>query len=391
MATFISKKKGGPKRWKGQVWKNGKMAAVKWFGPAKADQRAAIVWEEQTKKELAAQSNLQPKTPMASSPKLTMIEWANGYLEECKRRNTSATFKEKRGGFRRFMHYLGKAQGLSPSMPVEDFGCREARVYLALQKDRRGPNCSNKDRKVLTTAWKWGVAYLEGFPQDKPDPFLGCQRYAEIRTPRYIPPEEDFWKVYGVAPEREQALLICFLNLAARKGELLRLTWDEVDFGRNTVTLATRKTRTGTVKRDAMPMNQELRQTMLWLWENRQGSSGHVFTCPVEPFLGQPYKATIHVMRRLCARANVKPFGFHAIRHLAATILAKEGQSLFSIQHTLRHEKQTTTDRYLHGLGAFKEVADAMDCLAGRGPGTPQPLPLPLAKACRGGAATQSR
>jgi len=39
------------------------------------------------------------------------------------------------------------------------------RVYLACQKDKRGPNCSNKDRKALTTAWKWGVAFLEGFPQ----------------------------------------------------------------------------------------------------------------------------------------------------------------------------------------------------------------------------------
>ena len=56
-----------------------------------------------------------------------------------------------------------------------------------------------------------------------------------IRVPRYIPPEEDFWKVYAVASDREQAMLTCFLNLAAREGELLRLTWDEVDFARNTV------------------------------------------------------------------------------------------------------------------------------------------------------------
>lgn len=143
--------------------------------------------------------------------------------------------KEKRDGFRRFMKYLATTENLSPQMHVEDFGRREARLYLAFQKDKRGPNCSNKDRKVLTTAWRWGVAYLDGFPLDKPDPFLGCQRYPEIRTPRYIPPEEDFWKIYNVAPPREQALLTCYLNLAARKSELLRLTWDEVDFCRNTV------------------------------------------------------------------------------------------------------------------------------------------------------------
>jgi integrase len=264
-------------------------------------------------------------------------------------------------------------------MPVENFGRGQARLYLGFQKDKRGPNCSNKDRKVLTTAWRWGVTYLDGFPLDQPDPFLGCQRYPEMRTPRYIPPEKDFWKVYAAAPEREQAMLTCYLNLAARKSELLRLTWAEVDFARDTVTLTTRKTRTGTIKRDEMPMNAEVRSAMLWLWKNRQGTSNHVFTCPVEPFIGQPYKTAAHVMKRLCARAGVKRFGFHAIRHLAATILAQEGHSLFSIQHSLRHEKQSTTDRYLHGLGAFKEVADALGSLAGRGPAKAPPSPSPLA------------
>lgn len=354
---------------------DGKMAAVKWFGSTKADQRAAIVWEEQTKKDLLEAKRLQAETLSDFSPhKVSVLEWANAYLEECERRNTLSTFKEKRDGFRRFIRYLATTEKLSPQMKVEDFGRREARLYLAFQKDKRGPNCSNKDRKVLTTAWRWGVAYLDGFPLDRPDPFLGCQRYPEIRTPRYIPPEEDFWKVFEVAPQRDQALLACYLNLAARKSELLRLTWDEVDFSRNTVVLTTRKTRTGTIKRDEMPMNPEVRKMMLWLWENRQGDSNHVFTCSVPPLTGQPYKTAAHVMERLCEKAGVKRFGFHAIRHLAATILAQEGNSLFSIQHSLRHEKQSTTDRYLHGLGAFKEVADALGSLAGRKPAKVHPF-----------------
>jgi len=375
MATFVSKKKNGPKRWKGQVWKDGRMAAVKWFGATKADQRAAIAWEEQTKKDLEQAKRLEQATPTASCPKATALQWANAYLEECERRNAPTTFRWKRDGFRRFIGYLAKTGGLAPGMPVEAFGRPEARLYLAMQRDQRGPNCSNKDRKVLTTAWKWGVEYLNGFPRDQADPFRNCQRYAEIRAPRYIPPEEDFWKVYAVAPKREQRLLTCYLNLAARKSELLKLMWDSVDFARNTVTLATRKTRTGEIKRVAMPMNADVRETMLWLWEHREGTSGHVFTCPFEPYIGQPYKAAAHVMPRLCARAGVKPFGFHSIRHLAATILAQEGKSLFSIQHSLRHEKQSTTDIYLHELGAFKEVEDALGSLSGRGPGKVLPFP----------------
>ena len=371
MATFTSKKKGSPKRWKGQVWFQGRMAAVKWFGSNKADERSAIAWEVTTRKELEEAAATAPEevTPLASKPqRVTVLEWGTAYLEECQRRNTLATFKEKRDGFRRFIRYLEQMKGLSPDDPVESFDRKKARKYLAWQHDQRGPNCSNKDRKILTTAWKWGAAYLDHFPLDMPDSFLACQQYAEIRVPWYIPPEEDFWKVYEAAPEREKAMLTCFLNLAARKGELLKLTWQDVDFERGTVVLTTRKTRTGTAKRDEMPMNEDVRTTMLWLWQYRQGKGNHVFTCPVEPYIGQPYKTAAHVMKRLCTKAKVKPFGFHAIRHLAATILAQEGKSLFAIQHALRHEKQTTTDRYLHSLGAFSEVSDALSALASRGP-----------------------
>lgn len=62
MPTFIAKKKGAPKRWKGQVWMDGKMAAVKWFGSAKADHRAAIAWEEQTKKDLPGGKEAECRT-----------------------------------------------------------------------------------------------------------------------------------------------------------------------------------------------------------------------------------------------------------------------------------------------------------------------------------------
>ena len=341
-AYLYSKEKGRSEALERPGLDGRQMVAVKWFGSAKADHRAAIAWEEQTKKDLRAAKKLnaeqQALIPTDSCrKKLSILEWANAYLEECERRNTLSTFKEKRDGFKRLMRYLAKTEGLSPDMPVESFGRRQARVYLAWQKDRRGPNCSNKDRKVLTTAWRWGVAYLEtAFRWISPIPSSAASAMRKSALRVTFPPETDFWKVYAVAPEREQALLTCYLRTSRpERANCSDLTWDEVDFARNTVTLTTRKTRTGTVKRDEMPLNAEVRQTLLWLWENRQGASNHVFTCPVEPFIGQPYKSAAHVMKRLCKRAGVKRFGFHAIRQLAATVLAQEAGTACSASSTV--------------------------------------------------------
>ena len=56
-------------------------------------------------------------------------------------------------------------------------------------------------------------------------------------------------------------------------------------------------------------------------------------------------------MKKLCEKAKVKPFGFHSIRHLSASILYHKGYSVSVIQAFLRHKSPTTTNRYLQSLG----------------------------------------
>ena len=61
-------------------------------------------------------------------------------------------------------------------------------------------------------------------------------------------------------------------------------------------------------------------------------------------------------MKRLCKRAKVPAFGFHAIRHLSASILARAGVPLPTIQMILRHKSSHTTARYLHSIGIVDDV-----------------------------------
>ncbi|NOR10021.1 MAG: tyrosine-type recombinase/integrase [Desulfovibrionaceae bacterium] len=70
-------------------------------------------------------------------------------------------------------------------------------------------------------------------------------------------------------------------------------------------------------------------------------------------------------MRRLCEKVGVKRFGFHAIRHLTASMLFKQGYNVGIIQAILRHQSPNTTERYLKTLG-LEYVRGAMEELFGK-------------------------
>ena len=66
-------------------------------------------------------------------------------------------------------------------------------------------------------------------------------------------------------------------------------------------------------------------------------------------------------MGKWCDKAKVKPFGWHAIRHLTAMELYRSGYSIKHIQAVLRHQRATTTDIYLRSLGVGQALRDTLN------------------------------
>lgn len=362
MPTFAMKR--GTKCWRGQIKQNGRIVASKWFGSTKKDQRQAILWEEETRKELKRNKGNQ-KTRMAS---LTIHEWATAYLNESKRRFVRKTYLEKRDTYKRLF------RNLPPNTAVEEITPGTALAHLQHEYDERSGYAANKDRKNLASAWSWGRKYLSLFPE-KANPFLAVEKFPEKRKPRYVPPEDDFWTVLEHASGQDRVMLMAFLHLGARRGEIFRLKWQDVDFPKGTVCLATRKTKDGSWKRSFIPMSDELRKELVWWYGARPyPKAEHVFVMldnsnSPNHTPGGPYKYRQKFMKQKCKKAGVPHFGFHAIRHLSATILYKAGKSVSTIQQILRHANPTTTEIYLKSLGFnLNEMRDAVEVFNNRGP-----------------------
>jgi integrase len=114
-----------------------------------------------------------------------------------------------------------------------------------------------------------------------------------------------------------QLMLFAYPHLAARRSELFRLKWGDVDFANCRVRIGMRKGAGGNMEFDLLPMSEELFKV---LFKYRQKAKTEwVFP---EPETGQAFISRQHLMSRFCKRAKVKRFGPHALRHLTASILA---------------------------------------------------------------------
>jgi integrase len=347
---------------------DGKIAASKWFGQGEKERRLAILWEEKTKGELEKQRTIPTIF-------LTPLEWANTYLSDVKRRAVQKTYDEKRRDFIRMLKFAG-------DKPLVRFSPALALSFLQQQYDSRSGYSANKARKNLATAWDWGKSFIDGFPEIV-NPFRAVRRFPEERSPRYIPPEADFWSVMQVAEGQDKVMLTAFLHLAARRGEIFKLKWFDLDFIGGQARLMTRKTKDGSVRADWIPMTDELKEILQAWRENRpHKKSEYVFNVLEDspsPLYkaGDPYKFRQHLMKRLCELAGVKRFGFHAIRHLSASILYRAGIPISDIQRILRHQRPTTTDLYLQSLGLeLNQTRKAVEVLSNRGPAKVIPLPV---------------
>lgn len=340
MPGLITKR--GKKRWRASITDKG-ITYQKLFRDATSkSKRAAYQWEEAILKNIKSNP-----TPTAC---LSIHDWANEYLNYAQQNFVEKTYKEKTAVFRELITHFG-------DVPVTRITTPKAFQFLQKEFNARSGHAANKDRKNLAAAWKYGRKYIDGFPETDINPFSEATKFREERKPRYIPPEDDFWKVYNVSGGQDTVMLSAFLYLAARRKEVFGLKWSDVDFENKQVRLWTQKREGGTREADWLPMIPELSDALKkWKDECPIKDSPFVFICLdtcafAEPYYGKPFKVRQHFMKKLCKKAGVTHFGYHAIRHLTASMLYHKGVQVSVIQALLRHKSPTTTNTYLKSLG----------------------------------------
>ena len=135
--------------------------------------------------------------------------------------------------------------------------------------------------------------------------------------------------------------IIEFLILTgARKGEVVGLRWDELNFKQGTWVLPAERNKAKV--RKVIPLSGAALQVLA---RRKENDCEYVFP---NPKTGWPIKHFHNTWDRIRQRAGIPDVRIHDLRHNFASLLINSGRSLYEVQKLLGHSQISTTQRYAH-------------------------------------------
>lgn len=166
---------------------------------------------------------------------------------------------------------------------------------------------------------------------------------------RYLSAEE-LGKVLRACPEWLRPVVGLLVSTGCRRGEMLRVRWEDVNIPCREIRL--RHTKSG--KERPAYLNDLALQVL-----NSMGAGNHKMKGLLFPAV-TPAQVTVAFIRA-CEDAGVSDFSLHDLRHHYASMLRMNGVDLHTLQKLLGHSDPRMTDRYAHLsqtflLGAAKQL-----------------------------------
>lgn len=181
-------------------------------------------------------------------------------------------------------------------------------------------------RAIFNKARAWGDFYGE-------NPCAGVKKAKESpHRLQYLSREEISSLLLCVHP-RLHPVLVCALLTGMRRGEILGMTWENVDFGQQAIYIPQSKSG----KPREVPMSGMLREMLLSLGPRPGGT---VFDLPV--IMLRRY------FEKAMKRAGLRGFRFHDLRHTFASHFIMRTNDLPALQNILGHSTPAMTLRYAH-------------------------------------------
>ena len=269
----------------------------------------------------------------------TVKELAERYIREYAPRKKEASRKDDE---RLWNHYV------LPFMGERKISTVTRQDVISLHHSlKHFPIRANRVLSLLSKAFN--LAELWGYRADASNPCRHVQKYAETKRERFLS-QEEITRLMAIldAEEKEGKELppvLCAIRLllltGCRLNEILRLSWQEVDFDKSCLFLLDSKRGKRTVY---------LSPPAVELLQNIPREKDHPYVIAGK----NKHSHLINLQkpwRRIRKKAGLEDVRIHDLRHTFASVAAAKGLSLPVIGALLGHSQTQTTARYAHLVG----------------------------------------
>jgi len=222
--------------------------------------------------------------------------------------------------------------------------------YIRKRKAKVSGTTINRELALLSHIFN--IAIEKGYCDR--NPVKGIKRLKEAPwRHRFVFSEHEIRQlIENAAPHLKLILMLAF-GTGLRKGDLLNLKWEDIDFNHGIITCIMQKTGDPV----EIPMLPIIRQTLERM-KVISNDSPYIFNLNGQK-IGDIKTAFKAALRR--SELSKKGYRFHDIRRTFATMLYNRGVHLTKIQRLLGHKSVLTTERYL-GV-KFEETRQAMQTI----------------------------
>lgn len=281
---------------------------------------------------------------------ITFSEVATTYLDYAQKAFVKNTYRQKAHVCRAFIKHMGDLQ-------IKQITAHHLFQYLNTRPTNNNYNAHRRELCALFSYARDVLETIEKNPCDK------LSKMPHSPAPKLIPTETEILKlITATNPETdERDLILTLLYSMARIDEILRLKWEDVNFEKSTLTKWTKKRAGGAYESVVISMNDELCQIMKKRWDNRINQIWVFYNEDTKDrYIRRP-----KLMKGLCKKAGITPFGFHSLRHFVASMMADSGKvSKKTIGALLGHKELKTTEIYLHSVESSER--EAVQILSGK-------------------------
>jgi len=192
-------------------------------------------------------------------------------------------------------------------------------------------------KSAFNIACKWGIIQENVFRQSK-------QIRVPLHEPVYLTREQFRLLLTFVDEEVFHEVIVFAVSTMMRRGEIINLMWDDIDFSRKVIHVRNKKEFTVKGKHPrTIPMSEQIYRILL----KRRKPSGYLFVGKNGQKLN-PGCVSRRFKRYIRACGLSEQVHFHSLRHTGASWLIQEQVHLYTVQKILGHTSPIVTQIYSH-------------------------------------------